>query len=294
MGKIHDALRRAEEERAKLGAVLRESDDAEVEDHLGEDVADDLPEPLIEAPPGWTERLLRFPRSLRGLGGAGKESSERHLVEGLDTNAIEEYRSMRQRIQSLRRSRDIKSIVISSALPGEGKTTTATNLALSFGLQRDVSTCLVDADLRAPAVHQALPHAPVAGLAELLDADAKLQEVLVEVEGTRLSILPVRALPTNPSELLASPRMAELMAELHSRFETVIVDAPPITGLPDTTALVDLCDAALLVVSASRTSRQDIAAALEHIDASKLLGTIFNRCEGRSAQYGAGYGFRPR
>jgi len=294
VGKIHDALRRAEEERAKLGAVLRDSDDAEAEAQLGEDLVDELPGPLIEAPSRWS-RLLRFRRTLGRLTGPARGSEHtRPLVDGLDTNAIEEYRSMRQRIQSLRRSRDIKSIVITSALPGEGKTTTATNLALSFGLQSDVSTCLVDADLRAPAVHQALPHAPLAGLAELLDADAKLQDVLIEVEGTRLSILPVCALPTNPSELLASPRMLELLAELHSRFDMVLLDAPPITGLPDATALVDLCDAALLVVSASNTSRQDIAAAIEHIDAAKLMGTIFNRCEGRTSQYGAGYGFRPR
>jgi capsular exopolysaccharide synthesis family protein len=294
VGKIHDALRRAEEERVKLGAVLRDSDDAEVEAQLGEDLVDELPGPLIEAPSRWS-RLLRFPRALRGsTRPASGSGPTRPLVDGLDTNAIEEYRSMRQRIQSLRRTRDVKSIVITSALPGEGKTTTATNLALSFGLQREVSTCLVDADLRAPAVHQALPHAPMAGLAELLDADAKLQDVLIEVEGTRLSILPVCALPTNPSELLASPRMLELLTELHSRFDTVLLDAPPITGLPDATALVDLCDAALLVVSASSTSRRDIAAAIEHIDAAKLMGTIFNRCEGRTTQDGAGYGFRPR
>jgi Mrp family chromosome partitioning ATPase len=100
-------------------------------------------------------------------------------------------------------------------------------------------------------------------------------------------VLAVRALPTHPSELLASRRMVELMDELHTRFATVIVDAPPILGLPDATSLVDLCDAALIVIAAAQTPRNQIEAALDRIDARKVLGTVFNRFDSSSEPYGA-------
>ena len=162
----------------------------------------------------------------------------------------EEYRTLRARIQSLRRTRELRSIVVSSSRPGEGKTTTAINLALSFGLERENSVCLLDADLRTPRVQKAFPAGPV-GLAEVLEGDAKLEEALIAVPESRLMVLPVKALPSAPSELLSARAMVDLLAELSARFQTVIVDAPPVLGLPDTVTLVDLCDAALFVVGAT-------------------------------------------
>ena len=125
----------------------------------------------------------------------------------------EEYRTLRARIQSLRRTRELRTIVVSSTRPGEGKTTTAVNLALSFGLERENSVCLVDADLRTPRVQQAFPAGPV-GLAEVLEGDAKLDEALIAVPDTRLMVLPVKALPSAPSELLSARAMVDLLAEL--------------------------------------------------------------------------------
>ncbi len=276
MGKIHDALRRAEEERAALGAAPS-----------GPVSLRDFSEVIPDAPP---------PGRGAARGEQKREVHRSHVVtQAIESSVTEEFRSLRARIQSIRTGRVIRSIVVTSALQGEGKTTTAMNLSLSFGLERDGLTCLVDADLRRPSVHRLLQKTPGAGLAEILEADAKLDEVLISVPDTRLSVLPVRALPTHPSELLASRRMAELMDELHSRFATVIVDAPPINGLPEVTALVDLCDAALLVIGADQVPRQEVEAALERIDASKVLGTVFNRFESRSKSYhyGQEYG-RPR
>ena len=101
---------------------------------------------------------------------------------------------------------------------------------------------------------------------------------------TRLMVLTVKALPTAPSELLSSRAMTELVAELHTRFNTVIFDAPPVLGLPDTVTLVDLCDSALFVVGAGRAPREDVESALERLDAAKVIGVVLNRCAGtRSA-----------
>jgi non-specific protein-tyrosine kinase len=276
MGKIHDALQRAEEERAALGGVT----------------AGVAAQPeLREARPAESRpRAARAERAER----VRDTRRSRLMADGLETNVTEEFRSLRQRIQSLRRVREVRSIVITSALPGEGKTTTASNLALSFGLQSEQRTCLVDGDLRRPSVHRMLRETPDAGVAEVLEADAKLEEALVEIGGTRLFVLPVRALPTYPSELLASRKMEDMMEELHARFDTVIIDSPPIIGLPDATALVDLADATLLVVSAGVSSRQEISAALERVDRTKILGTVLNRAEDTVAPYGSSYASKAR
>ena len=199
--------------------------------------------------------------------------------------------ALRARIQSIRRTQELRSIVITSARAGEGKTTTAVNLALSFGLELEGATCLVDADLRTPAVHNAVFESPEAGLAELLELDVKLEDALVQVPDTRLSVLTVRALPKRPSELLASRRMTQLMQELQSRFDTVLIDSPPILGLPDTTTLVDLCDAVLFVIGSGSASGADVEEALSKIDASKAIGCVFNRSQEAPKGYGP-YGRR--
>lgn len=267
MGKIYDALQRAEEERALLGGA-----------------------PAGRAPELVSEARAPGRRATQARQQERQEARRaRVMVSGLATNVTEEFRSLRQRIQSLRRDREIKSLVVTSALPGEGKTTTAMNLALSFGLEPESRTCLIDADLRAPAVHRALPDQPDAGLAELLEVDAKLEEALVEIEGTRLSVLPVRAIPSQPSELLSSRRMRELLQDLSANFDTIIIDAPPIAGLPDAGALIDLCDAALFVVVAGQTNRQDAAAALDRVARHKFIGTVLNRFDSPRTPYGETY-----
>src|SRR5262249_28549496 len=132
------------------------------------------------------------------------------VVGRSDSPTSEEYRTLRARIQSLRRTRDLRSIVVSSSRPREGKTTTAVNLALSFGLERENPVCLIDADLRTPRVHKAFPHhTGLVGLAEVLEGDAKLEEALVPIPDSRLMVLSVKALPTAPSELLSSRAMAD-------------------------------------------------------------------------------------
>ena len=280
MGKIHDALQRAE-------SLRRGGSEAPPADLPPMERASAAPFEFEPAPTrSW--RLRWKPRARRSAVSAGRQQM---AITGLDTPYSEEYRTLRARIQSLRRSRDLRSIVVSSTRPSEAKTTTAVNLALSFGLERESTVCLVDADLRTPRVHTAFPGTGVVGLAEVLEGDAKLADALVPVPDTRLMVLPVKAMPTAPSELLSSRAMSELVAELHTRFNTVIFDAPPVLGLPDTVTLVDLCDSALFVVGAGRAPRDEVESALERLDANKIIGVVLNRCERSEIGYLGAYGY---
>jgi len=283
MGKIHDALQRAETLR-RGGSDAPSAELPPVEVELGSAAALE-PAPVAR---GWLGR-----RKARAKAGRASTSraNDTVLVGGMDSPYSEEYRTLRARIQSLRRTRELRSIVVSSTRPSEGKTTTAVNLALSFGLERESSVCLVDADLRTPRVHRAFANAGIVGLAEVLEGDAKLAEALIAIPDTRLMVLAVKALPTAPSELLSSRAMTELVAELHTRFHTVIFDAPPVLGLPDTVTLVDLCDSALFVVGAGRAPREEVESALERLDASKVIGVVLNRCEKHEIGYIGAYGY---
>jgi capsular exopolysaccharide synthesis family protein len=256
MGKIHDALQRAEEERLRQERASAA--------------------PAAEAPAASPSSRSAHPRDSRDPILSGRRA---RVITAGDSAVGEEYRTLRARLQSLRRKREIRSFVLTSAIPGEGKTTTAVNLALSFGLDLGTTTCLVDADMRTPSVHRAFAQLPAAGLAEVLETDAKLEDALLQVPETRLWVLPVKGLPGQPSELLASQRMVRLLEELAARFDTVVIDAPPLLGLPDAVTLVDLCDATLLVVGAGESPRAHVETALERLDRRKVIGCVFNRCE---------------
>jgi capsular exopolysaccharide synthesis family protein len=274
MGRIHDALQRAEEQRARHGGARGGAGSLE---H-----ALDRPLPVRERVPGRRERsktLLDVRRS-------------RVVLTDSESAVAEQYRSLRARIQSIRRGRAIRSLIVTSAAPREGKTTTAVNLALCFGLELEHKTCLVDADLRTPGVHRAFADLPEVGLIEVLEGHASLEEALAGVPETRLSVLPVCSLPSHPSELLASRRMEELLGELHERFDTIILDTPPVLVLPDATTLADLCDGTLLVVGSGAASRADVEAALERMDQTRLLGAVLNRLDETPPSYGYPYGGR--
>ena len=303
MGKIHDALQRAEKQRARLSGARPSVAPEELIETPTEQVREvEELEPLrkpeklrMRARREKREKKEKFSRAekrrARRIAKLRDAKRSRVVVSATPMRVGEEYRTLRARLQSLRRIRPLCSLVVTSSRPGEGKTTTAINLALSFGLDRETNTCLVDADLRTPAVQYAFPEMPIAGLGEILEADAKLDEALVQVPDTRLSVLPVKALPTHPSELLGSRAMMDLIEELHGRFDTVVIDAPPILGLPDAVTLVDLCDAALLVVRSGFTPRDQVEASLGALDTAKIVGSVLNRCEKGVAPYG-GSGYR--
>ncbi|WP_406472429.1 polysaccharide biosynthesis tyrosine autokinase [Streptomyces sp. NBC_01615] len=188
----------------------------------------------------------------------------------------EAFRKLRTNLRFSQVDDPPRIIVVTSSVPGEGKTNTAANLALSLA-EAGLSTCLVDADLRRPCVAPAFGLVQDAGLTTVLIGQARIKDVMQQAGGG-LSVLASGAVPPNPTELLASARMEEVLRELADTYEVVIVDTAPLLPVADTVGLASLAQGALLVVRAAKTSREQVRTAAESLDrvGVRVLSTVFN------------------
>ncbi|MFP3988966.1 polysaccharide biosynthesis tyrosine autokinase [Streptomyces sp. E11-3] len=200
----------------------------------------------------------------------------------------EAFRRLRTNLRFAQVDERPRVIVVTSPLAGEGKTDTAANLALALA-DSGVSVCLVDADLRRPTVASTLGLVQDAGLTTVLVGNATLEEVTQQAAGT-VAVLTTGVLPPNPTELLASDRMGELLRELADRYETVIVDTAPLLPVADTLGLAPHAQGALLVVRAASTPREQAAQAADALRAVgvRTLGAVFTMAP--AAKDGGGYG----
>jgi capsular exopolysaccharide synthesis family protein len=180
----------------------------------------------------------------------------------------------------------LRTIVVTSPNPGDGKTTAAINLATVTALSLGRRVLLVDCDMRKPKVHLALGLRPQAGLAEVLTGSKSLDEAILKVENLNLDVLAVRGRPPNPSELLSSANMVELVEELAKRYDRVILDTPAALGMPDAKAVSEYADGIVLVVRADVTSRRDVESSIELIDRRRLLGLLLNGAQMTQGRYG--------
>jgi protein-tyrosine kinase len=276
MAKVYEALRRAEEERKRRAG-----------DETSPVVPLDVPPtPAVtkaDRPPLW-KRLTGFRRRARES--AGEINKRRISVLQPDSYVAEQFRALRGRIDALSSQRPICTLVVSSPLAGEGKTTAAINLATVTAMSVGRRVLLIDCDMRKPKIHQALGLRPEAGLAEVLSDEVSLDSAIMKVEGMNLEVLAVRGRPSNPSELLGSPKMRELIEEVASRYDRVILDTPAALGVPDAKAAAELCDGIVMIVRADVTSQLDVEAALEILDRRRLLGLILNGAHVDQGRYG--------
>ena len=277
MAKVYDALRRAEEERKR---------------RAGDAVTPAIPFEALTAPtlpekettPLWS-RLWRG-RRRRKHEGANEVNKRRISMLQPDSYVAEQFRALRGRIDAIAAQRPIRTVVVTSPMAGEGKTTAAVNLAVVTAMSVGRRVLLIDCDMRQPKVHQALGLVPNAGLEDVLTDSISLDQAIVKVEGMNLEVLAVRGRASNPSELLGSPRMRELVAEVADRYDRVIIDTPAALGVPDTKAVVELCDGFVLVVRADVTTQQDVEACLEMLDPQNVIGMVLNRAQIDRGYYG--------
>lgn len=190
----------------------------------------------------------------------------------------ESFRQLRTNLQFANFSQRNKSVLVTSSLPGEGKSTTATNLAIALA-QAGHSVCLVDADLRRPMVHEYLGLARNAGLTTALLGLADVQELLQPWGAEGLHVLASGQIPPNPSELLGSEEMKQLLLGLEEAFDTVIIDAPPLLPVTDAAVLSQHVGGVLVVVGSQRIRLNDLAKSLNALAmvGSNILGVVMNR-----------------
>lgn len=166
--------------------------------------------------------------------------------------------------------------VITSAVPGEGKTTTAANLALAYAEDRTCRTLLVDADLRRPSLSGYITPRPVSGLSEVLAGKIPLDRALIELTDAGLWVLPAGAPTRNPLGLLQSPNLVRFLDELRGRFDRIVIDTPPTVPFTDAAVVASHADGTLLLVRAGKTTKPLIRRARESLVGASILGVVLN------------------
>ena len=188
----------------------------------------------------------------------------------------------------------VKSILVTSSSPGEGKTTTSVNLSTSIAREGGTSVILVDADLRRPALHQLFDFSERKGLTHLLLGTATLDEVAIPTHIDGLRVITAGPVPPDPPKLLRSNRMREVVAELEENADIVFFDSPPLLAVTDPMIVASLVDAVLLVVESGRTRRAPVKLAVQMIERANpmFISTVLNKVvAGRRSGYGYGYGY---
>jgi capsular exopolysaccharide synthesis family protein len=206
------------------------------------------------------------------------------------STSSEAYRKLRTNIQFSSIDSQIQTIMIASALSGEGKTTTIGNLAVTYA-QEGKKVLLMDTDLRKPAVHRMFNVPNHVGLTSVLSSQYKVTEVLRETVVEGLHVLSSGPIPPNPSEMIGSRKMTALLQDLKEEYDVILFDTPPVLAVTDALIISSLCDGVILVVSAGKAKKDLVKKAkahLEHVNA-RILGAVLNNVQlpkSRTSYYG--------
>lgn len=265
MGKVFDALEKAGK-KTDTGTLASDERERHIKEHpvQGENIA-----PVDPA---------RFDRSLVTI-------LEPHSFES------EQFKILRANILFPSTGKPPKMIMVTSAVPGEGKSFISSNLAISIAQNIDEHVLLMDCDLRLPSIHNRFRFESKTGLSDYLTGNVPLSSLLVKVGIDKLSILPGGKPPANPSELLSSDKMTQLLEEVRARYEDryIIIDSAPPQLTAESSALARQVDGIVLVINYGKTKRELVADLLEIIGKEKIIGVVFNRFNLRSSTY-YGYG----
>ena len=244
--------------------------------------------PVVDAPSNlWEEApsVLRFaPRS--------KAVVAQHPT----SLAAEQYRVLRTNIIKISQTQALKVCLVTSPGPGDGKTTTAVNLALSFGQKPNSRVLLIEADLRKPAVGALVSIDPGPGLSDYLAGEASLEQVIRPTTFPNFSLLSAGKQVRMPADLLHSPRWDSLMEAARAHFDWVVLDGPPTNPVADYELLTPFCDGVILVVRPFHTQRDLLHLTNEALQGRKVLGVVVNgsmHFERYGSAYGYGYGYGP-
>lgn len=204
----------------------------------------------------------------------------------------EQFRTIRTNIHFSMVDKDLKTLSITSAGPGAGKSTVSANLAVSFA-NEGKKVLLVDTDMRKPTVHKTFRLPNHDGLTTLLtDRNAELTSIFHRLDTENLFVITSGAIPPNPAELLASNKMEILKAELEEIFDLVIFDLPPVIAVTDAQIMSSKTDGTIFVINKGGADKEMVLKSKELLDKvqANVIGVVFNRVETKNDQYYAYYG----
>lgn len=273
----------------KIDTTIRDVE--EIEEHLGLTVLGIIPNISYD----------KF--SVKGrVKEKGIENSDEEIAENIKSHLIthfapkspvaEAYRTIRTGIQFSSVKEPIKTLLICSALPKEGKSTTAANLSVAFA-QQGLKTLLVDTDMRKPVIHHVFNIARTPGIVECLMREKKIEQVVNKTAVENLFIISCGAIPPNPSEVIASAMMDDFILAVKKKYDFIIFDSPPLLAVTDATLLSTKLDGSILVIRSQKTDREAAQASLKllkNVNAS-VKGSIFNNVD-ISSRYGYHYYYR--
>jgi capsular exopolysaccharide synthesis family protein len=237
---------------------------------------------------------LRLPRLITirhsNNGHNGRQSPPLVTIANVQSAPAEAYRLLRTNLLYSQAVSPLKTLVVTSSTPQEGKTTTASNLAVAFA-QQGLRVLLVDCDLRRPVVHDVFQLKRAPGLTHVLLKDQSMEEAVREGPVKTLSILPAGSHPPNPSELLGSERMAHFLKAAAADYDLTLLDSPPVLAAPDSAILSASADGVLLVVRAGRTDVQEARDAIAQLTAvgARIVGAVLNDPDSKAPRHETAY-----
>lgn len=287
MSYIFEALQRAEAERS--GGSLPKSADSVAELLQAVEQEIERKQALAELPPPAEKVEFRE---------AGRFASAKVISPSLAADsrlvcltdqggmAAEKFRVLGLKLRNLREKRKLKRIVITSSIPEEGKSLVSANLALNQSRSKILNTVLIDGDLRRPELARRFGfRRDLAGLSEVLRGERQLADVVYKLEGTGLRFIPAGVTPENPIELMQSNRLPQLLEQLETFFDWLIIDTPPVRPLADTPLWMKLADGVLLVTREGVCDKKQLERAVEVIDRGTILGVVVNSSSSNEQKY---------
>ncbi|MGV3026518.1 CpsD/CapB family tyrosine-protein kinase [Clostridium thermobutyricum] len=204
--------------------------------------------------------------------------------------AAESYRTLRTNIKYSSFDKEMKRILFTSSIPGEGKSTTASNIALAFA-QEEKKVIIIDCDLRRSHVHKEFNVSNRTGLTNVLISKEDLKKH-IQNYNKYLDILTAGVVPPNPSEMLSSKAMSDLLDKLDKEYDVIIIDSPPVKAVTDAQILSRIVDGVVLVVRSGFSKKEAVLETKSEIEkvGGKIIGTVLNRAEGTREKYYYYYG----
>jgi capsular exopolysaccharide synthesis family protein len=293
VSRIHEALKRAEQDRAAAqGSHSEPSQSVEtsaVSPVLGMPVQESVA-PVSSFPISLSSQLTYETLLSRCVPRNWSPDKQTMLFYNSEQGpGTEEFRTLRSRLYQMREKQPLKKVLVTSSLPKEGKSFVAANLAQALVWQQGRRVLLVDGDLRAARLHLALGSSLAPGLSEYLLGEADEFGIMQRGAMENLFFIPAGRSTSNPAELVANGRLKILLSRAESLFDWIIVDSPPAVPVSDAGLMANHCDGVLMVVRSNATPSDIARKARGEFDDKLLLGVVLNGIKGGSSEYSRYY-----